>query len=326
MSMGEWDGRDRRTDDRRHGERRNASRDGSDRRQADRRVGTRVVMSALAAALLATAGDAEAQIYTRVKNGVVEATNVPSAKEFRLTYPGKGRLIHSRGFRVRASNNAVYNQHIEAAAAQHGVSIQLVRAIVQIESQFDQYAVSTAGAQGLMQLMPDTARRFGVRDSFDARQNIFGGVAYLRFLLDMFHGDVELAAAGYNAGENAVLKYNGVPPYKETQGYVRKLRAVLDASEGGGGGTATAGSTAAAFHTPNPGIFGRNPVKPVAASLTITATPLSSSVRSASAARAKGTPLKPRTYYKWQGSDGVLHVSQDPPAEGTPFSTIRALD
>jgi hypothetical protein len=270
----------------------------------------------LAAGLIGLATPASAQIYTRVRNGVVEATNAPSSREFRLTYPGKGRVIHSRGFRVRASNNAVYNHHIEAAATLHRVDIALVRAVMQVESQFDHLAVSTAGAQGLMQLMPDTARRFGVSNSFDPRQNIFGGVAYLRVLLDMFGGDVDLALAGYNAGENAVLKYDGIPPYKETQNYVRKIRGILD----GGGGDFNPGQ--AAFLTPS-GAFGR----PATASLTVT--PLSTSVKTAAVmARAGGRPrpLKPRTYYKWMGGDGVLHVSQDPPGDGVTFSTIRALD
>ena len=107
------------------------------------------------------------------------------------------------------------------------MSLDLVRAIIQVESDFDHLARSSKGAQGLMQLMPATAERFGVGDPFDPRQNIFGGVQYLRVLLDMFGGDVILASAAYNAGENAVIRYNGVPPYRETQGYVEKVRSLL---------------------------------------------------------------------------------------------------
>src|SRR5262245_32636019 len=172
------------------------------------------------------AGGVEAQIYTRVNgNGVVEATNVPDTSDFRLTYPGKGTLIHSRGF--RGSYSGEYDSHIEAAASLHGVSSALVRAVIAVESEFDRFAVSSKGAQGLMQLMPDTARRLGVADAFDARQNIFGGVQYLRILLDMFNGNAAHALAGYNAGENAVLRFGGIPPYKETQNYVRKVQALL---------------------------------------------------------------------------------------------------
>src|SRR5262245_25533193 len=172
------------------------------------------------------AGGVEAQIYTRVNgNGVVEATNVPDTSDFRLTYPGKGTLIHSRGF--RGSYSGEYDSHIEAAASLHGVASALVRAVIAVESEFDRFAVSSKGAQGLMQLMPDTARRLGVADAFDARQNIFAGVQYLRWLLDMFGGDLSQALAGYNAGENAVVRYRGVPPYKETQNYVRKIQSLL---------------------------------------------------------------------------------------------------
>ena len=94
------------------------------------------------------------------------------------------------------------------------------------ESSFNAQAISYKGARGLMQLMPATAARFGVRDIFDPAQNIEGGARYLRFLLDTFKGDVELALAGYNAGENAVARYgNQIPPYRETQDYVRKISA-----------------------------------------------------------------------------------------------------
>jgi soluble lytic murein transglycosylase-like protein len=92
------------------------------------------------------------------------------------------------------------------------------------ESTFKQRAISPKGARGLMQLMPDTARRMGVANIYDAKQNIEGGVKYMRFLLDMFGGDVNLALAGYNAGENAVMKYgNQIPPYRETLEYVRRI-------------------------------------------------------------------------------------------------------
>jgi soluble lytic murein transglycosylase-like protein len=94
------------------------------------------------------------------------------------------------------------------------------------ESSFKRFALSHKGARGLMQLMPATAARLGVRDIFDPRQNIEGGVKYMRILLNMFDGDVRLALAGYNAGEGAVLKYGrNVPPYRETQEYVRRISA-----------------------------------------------------------------------------------------------------
>jgi hypothetical protein len=168
-------------------------------------------------------------VYSRINSkGVLEATNVPAnPQDFKLTYRSKGTLVHSAGFRMRASSNTEFDAHIDAAVALHAVSRDLVRAIIQVESAFDNRAVSTAGAQGLMQLMPSTARRFGVTDSFDARQNIFAGTRYLRILLDTYGGDVSLSAAAYNAGEGAVARYNGIPPFPETRSYVRKVNALL---------------------------------------------------------------------------------------------------
>lgn len=175
----------------------------------------------------------DAQIYTRTNaRGVVEATNVPEpAGGYKLTYPKRlGVVIHSAAFRLRPSSNRVYDEHINEAAARFDLSVSLVKAVIQAESAFDRLAVSSVGARGLMQLMPATARRFGVRDSFDARQNIFGGAQYLRVLLDMFKGDTVLATAAYNAGEGTVRRYAGVPPYAETRGYVRKIQALLAGS------------------------------------------------------------------------------------------------
>ena len=120
-------------------------------------------------------------------------------------------------------NTSAYGDEIAAAAARHGVDEAVVRAIIHAESSFNPKARSRVGAQGLMQLMPATARRFGVGDAFDASQNISGGVQYLAWLLKRFDGDLTLAAAGYNAGEGAVAKYKGVPPYAETQRYVERV-------------------------------------------------------------------------------------------------------
>jgi soluble lytic murein transglycosylase-like protein len=116
-----------------------------------------------------------------------------------------------------------FGPHIRGAIAKNPVDEALVRAIIQAESAYNPYALSKSGAQGLMQLMPATAAQYGVSDSYDAQQNINGGVAYLRFLLDMFDGDVRLVSAAYNAGENNVLKYAGVPPFAETQVYVQRV-------------------------------------------------------------------------------------------------------
>ena len=134
------------------------------------------------------------------------------------------------------SLNSEFDVHIEEASARHGVSRDLVRAVIQVESGFDRLAVSSAGARGLMQLMPATARRFGVIDRFDARQNIFGGTRYLRALLDRYRGDVSLTAAAYNAGASCVARHQGLPPYKETRDFVRKVTTLLVAAQREGNG------------------------------------------------------------------------------------------
>jgi hypothetical protein len=117
--------------------------------------------------------------------------------------------------------------HIEEVAVRYNISPRLVAAIVAAESEFNPRAVSPKGAQGLMQLMPETAASLDVQDSFDARENIEGGVRHLRALLDRFRGNVPLAVAAYNAGEQAVITHRGIPPYPETRRYViRVLRRV----------------------------------------------------------------------------------------------------
>lgn len=122
-----------------------------------------------------------------------------------------------------------YASEIDAASAQWGVDPMLVRAVVHAESAFNADAVSPKGAQGLMQLMPATAARFDVSDPFDPQQNINAGVRYLAWLIKRFDGDTTLATAAYNAGEGAVDRHNGVPPYAETTAYVAKVDALAHA-------------------------------------------------------------------------------------------------
>lgn len=116
-----------------------------------------------------------------------------------------------------------YNTLIEKYADQHRVDPKLIKAVIRAESNFNERALSSKGAKGLMQLMPGTARRYGVSNTFDPEENIQGGTRYLRFLLDMFNDDVLHAVAAYNAGENAVLRIGGIPPYRETIEYVRRV-------------------------------------------------------------------------------------------------------
>src|SRR5271165_2724412 len=136
-----------------------------------------------------------------------------------------GRLVRSVIFTqpvTAAAPTPQVRDLAESAARNYDVSLDLVNSVIQVESNYNTLAVSPKGAQGIMQLMPETAARFGVKNSFDVKENIDGGVRYLKFLQDMFKDDL-LAAAAYNAGEGAVTKYGGVPPYKETVDYVARV-------------------------------------------------------------------------------------------------------
>jgi hypothetical protein len=120
-------------------------------------------------------------------------------------------------------NKNAFDHIIQQAAQQHGVSEGLIKAVMHTESGFNVNARSPVGAQGLMQLMPATARRFNVSNAYDPHENIMAGAKYLAWLLKRFNGNTTLALAGYNAGEGNVAKYGGVPPFRETQDYVRRV-------------------------------------------------------------------------------------------------------
>ena len=147
-----------------------------------------------------------------------------------LHYTPFGAALFNSSARVTTPMPAYLSALIADASKQHGVDPRLVAAIAARESAYNPAAVSPAGAGGVMQLMPATARYIGVVNIFDARENVFGGVRYLRTLLDTFHGDLDLTLAAYNAGPGAVQKYNGVPPYRETRDYVKFVRARYEAS------------------------------------------------------------------------------------------------
>lgn len=183
------------------------------------------------------------QVYSYMKDGVRHYT---SARPAQLASLGQVRTIHysfiERCYACGASpgvnfgairlNTTAFQTEIAAAAREFGVEEAVVRAIIHAESAYNPTALSRAGAQGLMQLMPPTARRFGVTDSYDASQNIRGGVKYLSWLLKRFNGNLTLAAAGYNAGEGAVDRHGGVPPYSETQYYVKRVALLADRYRG----------------------------------------------------------------------------------------------
>ncbi|MEA9655097.1 lytic transglycosylase domain-containing protein [Xanthomonas campestris pv. raphani] len=174
------------------------------------------------------------QVYSYMKDGVRHYTSarprqVASIEGLRTIHYSFIETCYACGakpgvnFGAIRLNTSAYQQEIAAAAREFGVEESIVRAIIHAESAYNPLALSRAGAQGLMQLMPGTARRFGVSDAYDAGQNIRGGVQYLSWLLKRFNGDLTLAAAGYNAGEGAVDRYGGVPPYSETQRYVQRV-------------------------------------------------------------------------------------------------------
>ncbi|UHQ22166.1 lytic transglycosylase domain-containing protein [Lysobacter sp. 5GHs7-4] len=176
----------------------------------------------------------QGQVYSYIKDGVRHYTskrpkglaNATAVRTIKYSFMETCYACSARpgvNFGSIRLNMDAYRDEIAAAARQHGVEEAIVRAIIHAESAYNPNALSRVGAQGLMQLMPATARRFGVSNAFDASQNIQGGVQYLAWLLKRFNGDLTLAAAGYNAGEGAVDKYKGVPPYSETQRYVQRV-------------------------------------------------------------------------------------------------------
>jgi hypothetical protein len=181
-------------------------------------------------------GQASADIYSYVDgDGVVHfATSPKSDGRYSLYVKSTGSSKRRRdssytGPVVPPSDRSPerftrYDTWIRQAATLYQIPEELVRAVIKVESDYDPRAVSHTGAQGLMQLMPETALRMQVRDPFDPRENIFGGTRYLRVLANLFNGDLDLTIAAYNAGEGAVTRAAGIPPYPETQDYVIRVR------------------------------------------------------------------------------------------------------
>jgi hypothetical protein len=184
-------------------------------------VATRLPAAVLIA-LVASAAPAGADSYKLTEpDGTVHFTNAPNDPRYQRMGFTSGTQA---GFlRLPQGDTSPYLQEIQDAADRYGVPMKLVSAVIQAESGFNPRAVSRKGAQGLMQLMPTTAATLGVRNSFDPRQNIDGGVRHLRSLIDRFANNLPFALAAYNAGEKAVVQYRGVPPYPETQDYVTKV-------------------------------------------------------------------------------------------------------
>jgi soluble lytic murein transglycosylase-like protein len=158
-----------------------------------------------------------AEIYKYVdEDGVIHLANVPTSKY--------DLVLKERWVRFQlGANFKKYDPVIWKAAERYSVDYALVKAVIKAESNFDPLARSRAGAKGLMQLMPETANALGIGNSFHPEDNIQAGVRHLRYLLDLFKGDLRLALAAYNAGEKAVFRYNGIPPYQETRTYIQRV-------------------------------------------------------------------------------------------------------
>jgi hypothetical protein len=162
-----------------------------------------------------------ADIYKHVdEEGVLHLTNVPSNPKAKYVMIMKEkRILLSSSLDVKK-----YDHLISSAADKFNLDSALIKAVIKAESNFNHKAVSHVGAQGLMQLMPKTASALNVKDSFHPEKNIEGGARYLRYLLNLYQGNLTLALAAYNAGEGAVAKYNyNIPPYRETQNYVKRV-------------------------------------------------------------------------------------------------------
>ena len=200
-----------RKDERRHGDdRRSLERGFADRRRSVRRKRTlRGLLFGMFAMSLPTHVAKPSAINIKTSEGFVST---------------------SEDFRALPATIA-YNDAITEAADLYQIDPNLIRAIIRAESAFNPFAVSRVGAQGLMQLMPEVAEELNVLDPFDPRQNIFGGARYLRSLLDRHDGNLDLAVASYNAGPTAVARYNGIPPYRETRNYVKKVNLFLKNSK-----------------------------------------------------------------------------------------------
>lgn len=293
----------------------------------------------LSAALVLTAAVtvpalARAQVYGYTdENGVLILSNVPTDDRMRQIVDG---AAEEAGKVWRYSGQ--YDDFILRAAHASGVDSSLVRAVIAVESAFDRNARSHKGAEGLMQLMPATARRYRVANPFDPRQNVQAGTAHLRDLLDEFD-DVRLALAAYNAGATPVRRYGTIPPYRETRDYVRKVMAIYRA-----GSKIQIVKGGRVYSIGEPGGRTRvhvqvheSPERPVSADGESLAALARRSGRNRTAPPPRAaTPRIVRhhteagasmgadsVYYRYIDADGVVHITRAPPADGARFEILE---
>ena len=182
------------------------------------------VISGLAL-LLASAAQSNSAVYRFTdERGVVHFSDAPADSRYQLVQPRPRSPVRARGRRARAPSNHSYDRLIVREAQANHLDPALVKAVIAAESNFSPLAISHAGARGLMQLMPETARTLGVEDPFQVEDNVGGGTRYLRQMLDRY-GDLSRALAAYNAGPGAVDRHHGIPPYPETEAYVERVLA-----------------------------------------------------------------------------------------------------
>jgi soluble lytic murein transglycosylase-like protein len=205
------------------------------RRLPDHKAGRWLTTGLLSLWFLFQSSAVQADIFRfEDDQGVVHFTNVPTEtkyhlylREYQKANPSSPALKSQKKppllTRNLSAEAPVIENHIVEASQFYGLDPKLVQAVIQVESNFDPTATSPKGAQGLMQLMPQTARDMQVADPFQPRENIIGGTRYLKYLLDIFNNDLTLALAAYNAGPEKVNLYRGIPPYNETKNYVQKV-------------------------------------------------------------------------------------------------------
>ncbi|MBI3013799.1 MAG: lytic transglycosylase domain-containing protein [Candidatus Tectomicrobia bacterium] len=176
---------------------------------------------------------AQAEVFKWIdEQGNLHFTDAPSDGRFHALVgpaPRNSGRTAATGKNEPALTDSSIESLISKISGQHGLDPELVRAVIRVESNYDPRAVSRRGAQGLMQLMPETVNRFRVLDPFNAEQNIRAGAQYLKYLMERFQGNLKLALAAYNAGENSVDRHGGVPPYRETTSYLEKIFRIYQA-------------------------------------------------------------------------------------------------